>query len=42
VCGQQEVEGKTVNVRGRGGEAKGAMTIPEIIAFLKDLIDNFQ
>lgn len=42
VVGQQEQEAKTANVRTRDNEVKGALAMPDLLAFLKDLIDRYQ
>jgi threonyl-tRNA synthetase len=42
VVGAQEAEAKAVNVRTRDNEVKGTMSVPELIAMLKDLVGKFQ
>lgn len=42
VIGQQEVENKTVNVRTRDNDVKGAMCIPDLIALFSSLKEKFE
>lgn len=42
VVGQQEVENKTVNVRTRDNDVKGAMSIPDLLSLFSNLKEKFE
>ena len=42
VVGQQEVEGRTVNVRTRENEVKGALSLPDLLALFAGHVKNFE
>ena len=41
VVGQQEVDGRSVNVRTRENEVKGALSLEELTAMFASLITDF-
>ena len=42
VVGLQEIETKTVNVRTRENEVKGALSLDAFLALLKDTVEKFE
>ena len=42
VVGQQEVTDKTVNVRTRDNEVKGAMSVPDLLKMFASATENFE
>ena len=42
VIGQQEMDNRTVNVRTRDNEVKGAMSITNLLELFSSMIENFE
>jgi threonyl-tRNA synthetase len=42
VIGQQEVENRTINVRTRDNEVKGAMSITDLLQLFASLTEKFE